>query len=323
MLTEGGRSQRRARQRAQRRRRRILLLGAIILAAASVTAIALLSRSDRGSATESASTPRTLAATTLARASGPESTTVAGTKRNEPAAETAKIAPGGETARAPLAALRGRVIVIDPGHNGQNYAHSIEINRLVSAGTIRKACDTTGTETNDGYTEAAYTFDVSLRLAALLRRGGARVILTRKTNDGWGPCITERAAIGNRAHADAAVSIHADGGPAGGRGFHVIYPPSITGLTDDIAVRSRQLAVAVRTAYRAGTGMPYATYIGTSGLDLRSDLGGLNLSDVPKVFIETGNMRNAADAKRLKSVTFRATVARSLEAGLAKFLGRR
>ena len=86
----------------------------------------------------------------------------------------------------------------------------------------------------------------------ILRAQGARVVLTRTTDTGWGPCITERAAIGNRAHADAAISIHADGGPASGRGFHVIYPPSIARLTDDIAAASRRLAVAVRNAFAAG-----------------------------------------------------------------------
>ena len=126
-------------------------------------------------------------------------------------------------------------------------------------------------------------------------------MLTRPSNAGWGPCITERAAIGNRAGADAAVSIHADGGPASGRGFHVIYPPSIRGLTDDIARPSKCLALAVRRTYRAGTGLPYATYLGGNGLSVRSDLGGLNLSDVPKVFVETGNMRNRSDARLLES----------------------
>ena len=134
-------------------------------------------------------------------------------------------------------------------------------------------------------------------------RSGANVVLTRRSNAGWGPCITERAAIGNRAHADAAVSIHADGGPPSGRGFHVIYPSSIRGLTDDIAKPSRCLALAMRHAYRAGTGLPYATYLGGNGLSARSDLGGLNLSDVPKVFVETGNMRNRSDAPLLESAS--------------------
>ena len=218
--------------------------------------------------------------------------------------------------------LGGTTIVLDPGHNGGNYRHPREIGRLVDAGTLRKACDTTGTATSAGYSEAAYTFDVAVRLRRILRSAGARVVLTRTSNAGWGPCITERAAIGNRARADAAISIHADGGPASGRGFHIIYPPSIRGLTDDIASESRRLAGAVRAAYRAGTGIPYATYVGHAGLSERTDLGGLNLSDVPKVFVETGNMRNATDAALLSSPGFRQRIARALAAGIERYLRR-
>jgi N-acetylmuramoyl-L-alanine amidase len=222
-----------------------------------------------------------------------------------------------------LAPLRGTTIAVDPGHNGRNWAHAKEINRLVDAGTLRKPCDTTGTATAAGYTEATYNFDVALRLRAILRRAGARVVLTRRSNSGWGPCITDRAAIGNRAHADAAISIHADGGPTSGRGFHVIYPPSIPGLTDDIAASSRRLALAMRDAFHAGTGMPVSSYAGSAGLDIRSDLGGLNRSDVPKVFVETGNMRNVTDAALLSSPRFRDREARALAVGLAKFVAGR
>jgi N-acetylmuramoyl-L-alanine amidase len=221
---------------------------------------------------------------------------------------------------SPLPSVRGRTIAIDPGHNGQNKNHRRQINRLVNAGTLYKPCDTTGTATATGYTEAAYNFDVAVRLAAVLRVAGAHVVLTRHSNDGWGPCITTRAAIGNRAHAAVAISIHADGGPASGRGFHVIYPPSIRGLTNDIAARSYRLARDVRSAFRAGTGMPFATYIGRAGLDRRSDLGGLNLSDVPKVFIETGNMRNATDSRLLANSRFREREAHALAEGLDRYL---
>ena len=197
-----------------------------------------------------------------------------------------------------------------------------EINRLVDAGTLRKACDTTGTATSSGYAEPAFTWDVAMRLRRILRRAGANVVLTRRSNAGWGPCITERAAIGNRAQADAAVSIHADGGPSSGRGFHVIYPPSIRGLTEDIARPSKCLALAMRHDIRAGTRLPYATYLGGNGLSVRSDLGGLNLSDVPKVFVETGNMRNSADAAAAGEPAFRERIARSIAAGLARYLSR-
>lgn len=223
---------------------------------------------------------------------------------------------------APLAHVAGRTIVLDPGHNGGNRFHPREIGRLVDAGTLRKPCDTVGAQTAAGYPEWAFTLDVAQRLARILRRAGAKVVLTRTSNRGWGPCITRRAAIGNRALADAALSIHADGGPAGGRGFHVIRPVSVRGLTDDIAAPSRRLALAVRAAYRTGTGLPYSTYAGRSGLDARSDLGGLNLSDVPKVFVEAGNMRNARDAALLSSPRFRGRIAESLAVGLDAFLAK-
>lgn len=219
----------------------------------------------------------------------------------------------------PLRPLAGTVVAIDPGHNQHNFEHLAQISQLVPAGGFRKACDTTGTQTADGYSEAAYNLDVATRLARVLRTAGATVVLTRNAHTPWGPCINERAAIGNRAHADAAISIHADGGPVAGRGFEVIYPPD-RGITRRIALTSARLALDVRNAYAAGTGMPYATYVGTDGLDVRSDLGGLNLSTVPKVFIETGNMRNAADAALLESSAFRQRAAAAIASGLERFL---
>jgi N-acetylmuramoyl-L-alanine amidase len=303
-----------ARARA-RRKRRVALIGLLIGLAALAAVIIEASRGEdsHAVATKSVQLQRSeIVGTTIVR--GPKANEAGGVGRsNAPRAESA----GG------LPSLQGKTIAIDPGHNGMNYAHTAEINRLVDAGTLRKACDTTGTETADGYTEAAYTLDVSLRLAALLRRAGARVVMTRTTNTGWGPCITERAAIGNRAHAQAAISIHADGGPPTGRGFHVIYPPAIKGLTDDIASASYRLALDIRRSYNQRTGMPYATYLGHQGLDQRSDLGGLNLSNVPKVLIETGNMRNTTDAGLLKTAAFRQNAAEGLARGLAAFLGGR
>jgi len=213
-----------------------------------------------------------------------------------------------------------KVVAIDPGHNGGNYLHPAEINRLVPAGGFLKACDTTGTQTDSGYSEAAYNLDVALRLAADLRQRGITVVMTRTSNDGWGPCVDQRAAIGNQAQASAAISIHADGGPASGRGFHVIEPALVAGFTDNIVKPSHQLALDVRAAFLAGTGMAYSTYAGAQGLDTRSDLGGLNRSQVPKVFIETGNMRNATDAVLLTSPAFRQQAADALASGLVTFL---
>ena len=213
------------------------------------------------------------------------------------------------------------VVTIDPGHNGKNGSHPEQINQQVPIGNGEtKACDTVGTETASGYTESAYNLSVALKLEKLLREAGAKVVLTRTDDHGVGPCIDERAEIGNEAGSDAAISIHADGGPPGGRGYHVIYPMRIQGLTDDIYEDSRRLAAILRNAYGKVTGLPRSTYVGEGGLDKRSDLGGLRLSDVPKVFIETGNMRNHADARKLESKRFRGRIAKGIFAGLRRFL---
>jgi N-acetylmuramoyl-L-alanine amidase len=228
-------------------------------------------------------------------------------------------AAGSSATAAPLA---GKIVAVDPGHNGAAGAHPEIIDRLVNAVSKWKPCETTGTQTVAGYTEAAFNFDVAVRLAAILRAAGATVVLTRTDNTGIGPCFDQRAAIGNRAHADAAISIHADGAPAADHGFHVLEPVDVHGPSTQILAPSRRLARDIRDAYRDGTGLPPANYIGTDGIDPRSDMGGLNLSTVPKVLLECGNMRNAGDAARLSDPAFRQRIATAIAAGLTRFLTR-
>jgi N-acetylmuramoyl-L-alanine amidase len=219
------------------------------------------------------------------------------------------------------ASLAGKVVVLDPGHDGGDDGRPDLIDRQVDAGGYTKECDTAGTETDAGYPEHAFTFDVATRVAALLRSRAAKVILTRQNDTGVGPCVDVRAAVGNDAHAAAAISIHADGGPADGQGFHVIAPARAPdGGNTGILEPSGRLAGLLITGYARQTGEPTATYIAHDGLAVRSDLAGLNLSRVPKVFIECLNMRNAGDAARATSPAYRQKAARGIADGLAAFL---
>jgi N-acetylmuramoyl-L-alanine amidase len=220
--------------------------------------------------------------------------------------------------------LAGKVIVIDPGHNPGNVNHPSEINSQVFVGNGSKECDTTGTSTDGGYAEAQFTLDVSRRVRTILQAEGATVVLTQDGDRPWGPCVTERAQIGNRAHADAAISIHADGAGASDHGFHVIMPAAVVaGGVDNSAIvgPSHTLGMDVRSAFAATTGEPFADYInGGVGYDIRSDLGGLNMSTVPKVFIECANMRNSGDADRLTSASWRQEAAQGIANGLSQFV---
>ncbi len=105
--------------------------------------------------------------------------------------------------------LVGEVVTIDPGHDGGNGADPAFIDRPIDGGDFTEPCDTAGTVDLHGYPEHAFNFDVATRLAALLTAGGATVVLTRPNDTGVGPCVNVRAAIGNLAGSDAAISIHA------------------------------------------------------------------------------------------------------------------
>src|SRR5258707_1287493 len=99
------------------------------------------------------------------------------------------------TSRPPLA---GTIVGIDPGHNGLNYTSPAFLNRKVWNGREWEGCDTTGTRTAGGYTEARFNWNVAGYLRADLIRMGARVVMTRKGNQGLGPVVDTRTRILNR-----------------------------------------------------------------------------------------------------------------------------
>jgi N-acetylmuramoyl-L-alanine amidase len=218
----------------------------------------------------------------------------------------------------------GLTVVLNPGHNGGNAAHPAEINRQVPAGYGGyKACDTTGTNTDAGYPEHAFNWDVALRVRAILRAHGVHVVMTRPDDSGVGPCVDERAAIGNEAGVAAVVSIHADGAPASGHGFHVNQDSRRPdGATAATARRSIELGRALHAALESSSGLVPSTYIGTDGYFYRSDLAGLNLATNPATFLELGNMRNSGDAVLQTSAAGRQRIASAIALGILVFLKR-
>lgn len=218
--------------------------------------------------------------------------------------------------------LAGRVVAVDPGHQLGNSRFPDRINEPVWVG-LWKPCNTTGTATNGGYPEATLAWQVAARLEARLERLGAVVRMTRTTNslDDWGPCIDARGRFGARVGADVMVSVHGDGSASTTHGFFVIRPGLRAGYTDDILGRSRTLARRVRAGL-LGAGFAVSTGYGGDGLDARQDLGTLNLSDVPAVMVELGNMRSPVDARCMTSAACRDRYAQGLAAGVRAYLSR-
>jgi N-acetylmuramoyl-L-alanine amidase len=134
-----------------------------------------------------------------ADAAGEPAPATAAPRAGADTAKPAAVAPPGEPApAAPSANARGgysmarqlglRVgrIVIDPGHGGRDPGAQ-----------------------GPGYTEAALTLDIALRLEKLLaKEPGVEVVLTRRTDEYVG--LQERPEAANREAADLFVSIHAN-----------------------------------------------------------------------------------------------------------------
>jgi N-acetylmuramoyl-L-alanine amidase len=240
------------------------------------------------------------------------------TESTAPPPSTAASAPTSAGTSDPVAAARSHVVVLDPGHNGGNAGAPAAINRQVPDGRGgTKACNTTGTATDAGYPEHAFTFDVARRVAQRLAASGVRVVLTRDDDTGVGPCVDERGRAGERADADAVVSIHADGAAASGHGFHVAYsdPP----LNAAQRGPARTLAADLRDAL-VQAGFPRSTYIGRDGLSPRSDLAGLNLATRPAALVECANMRNPQEAGVVSSAAGRDRYAAGIADGILRFL---
>jgi N-acetylmuramoyl-L-alanine amidase len=219
-------------------------------------------------------------------------------------------------ASAAPANIAGKIVFLDPGHNAVNDS---SISRQVPTGRGgTKDCQASGTSTDDGYAEHAFAWETTLRIRQALTALGVRTAMSRGDDASAGPCVDERAAMANSLRPDAVISIHADGGPASGRGFHVLYssPP----LNDVQAGPSVRLATIMKDQLQA-SGLVPSTYIGTGGLNPRSDIAGLNLAQFPSVLVELGNMKNPADSALMKTPEGRQKYADAVVRGIAGFLG--
>ncbi|WP_420108117.1 Rv3717 family N-acetylmuramoyl-L-alanine amidase [Mycolicibacter arupensis] len=217
---------------------------------------------------------------------------------------------------ASAAPIAGMIVFLDPGHSGSGDPAALS--RQVPNGRGgTKNCQTSGTATNSGYPEHSFTWDTTLRIRQALTSAGVRTAMSRGDDTGPAPCVDARAAAANALHPNAIVSIHADGGPANGHGFHVNYSaPPLNPAQEGPAVRLAQVMAGQLQA----AGIPPANYIGTDGLKGRADLAGLNLAEYPSVLVELGNMKNATDAALMESPAGRQRYADAVARGVIGYL---
>jgi len=206
------------------------------------------------------------------------------------------------------------VVVVDPGHDRRANLVTEPIGPGSATRKIKDGGGTHGVVT--GIAEPDLTLDVSLRLQALLRRAGVRVVMTRARTTGASMGNIARAQIANRAGAALFLRVHADGSSSpAARGTHTLAPALRAGWTDDVYRPSRRAAELVQAELVRALGFP------DRGIQERSDFTGFNWADVPAILVELGFMTNPVEDRALGRPSVRQRAALGLCRGTLRFLG--
>lgn len=194
---------------------------------------------------------------------------------------------GGGGPIADSGVLRGKVIVVDPGHGGNN------------PGAV-----------DNGVREADINLGVGLKLRDKLRQAGATVIMTRDSDrnvDASASTLAQelqaRVDMAEQNHADIFVSVHSNENPDPGiAGAMTFYPK---GKSSALALEVQSALVRETSANDKGT-QPATFYV------LR------NIS-MPGILVEMGFVSNADEAAKLNSDSYKSRVAQGIFSGIVKY----
>ncbi|MCM2272927.1 MAG: N-acetylmuramoyl-L-alanine amidase, partial [candidate division Zixibacteria bacterium] len=186
--------------------------------------------------------------------------------------------------RAPkdLSTLKGKRIVVDPGHSND-------------PGSIGPS----------GYTEAEANLAIALEVRDALVAHGATVIMTRP--DMRHVALADRPVIARASDCDIFVSIHNNALPDGVNPFGEFGTASFYYHPHSI-----DLAKAIHTEMLKETGLPdYGVYHG--------NLAVIRPTSYPSVLVECAFMMLPEQEALIKTVKFRKQVAKAVTAGLERF----
>lgn len=177
--------------------------------------------------------------------------------------------------------LRGKLIVVDPGHGGADPG---------VIGSTHKTVEKT-----INMTTAQYVADE-------LRRAGAQVYLTR-TSDKEQPELEGRAEASNKKKADAFVSIHYNASPKKVSGTLTYYYSES---------KDRPLARSIEARLAKGLGLK------SNGISY-GDYHVLRENNRPSVLLELGFLTDSRDEATVRKDDYQRKAAAAIAAGLADY----
>lgn len=191
-------------------------------------------------------------------------------------------APVSKSSKTP--GLKGKVIVIDPGHGGSDVG-------------------TQGTKWNS--MEKTLNYKTSMLLASKLRQRGARVFMTR-TSDTQKPSLAQRVAFSESKGADAFISIHYNSSVKPNSGTLTFY------YSQD---KDEPLARAIESRLAGGIGLR------SNGISF-GNYHVLRENNDPSVLIELGFLSNPKDEGIVRTSSYQDKAAQAITEALADYFGR-
>lgn len=178
--------------------------------------------------------------------------------------------------------LRGRIVVLDPGHGGSDP----------------------GAMGSQGVREKEVNLEVAFRLKALLEEAGARVVMTRHKDEYVG--LYERAAIANQANAAIFISIHTNFHPNPKvTGVEVFHYPGRSG--------SQRLAALCLEEMTKASGLePIAVKANKEFVVTRE-------TQMTSVLVELGFLSNYQEESKIATTEFRENMARGIFQAIARY----
>ena len=183
--------------------------------------------------------------------------------------------------------LKGKVIVIDPGHGGSN------------PGAV-------GNNTK----EADNNLAVGLKLRDKLVQAGAKVIMTRDTNrtvapegSSLGAELEARVKIAENNQADLFISIHTNSNPDTNIAGAMTFYPS--GKLTTLATEVQKALITETSTIDKGTS-PATFYV-------------LRNTTMPSILIEMGFITNSREAAQLNNDAYRTKIAQGIFKGIVNF----
>lgn len=194
--------------------------------------------------------------------------------------------------------VRGKVVVIDPGHGGKDAGAVYQPKKSESNNTMVQEKD--------------LNLEISLLLYDMLQKSGVTVELTRKADVDIG--LAERADLANKLNASLFVSVHINAGPNGEEsGASTMYDAS-----KDF-YRTHGISTE-RTAHSIQQEMINQLGMTDGGLREANNLVILKNTKMPSIVAEAGYITNNSDRQNLMTEEYREKVAKALHDGIVKVL---